>query len=170
MDRKELYLLLDVSKHLKLIQKQIHECLHTNLTFFIPLLSEGIVCLLGHNLIVTLEKFSPWPRGQYITKTCQFYIEIALHTCKVSFHCCWQSRVSLVVSLLKYTFYLWLLLRSSVGLCWSTVSLNESRYRFIFGILLGNAGLHEYLDWSFSSLQMLPLTHSLTLVTTLLCC
>ena len=132
--------------------------------------SQWRYCVPSGNLIVTLEKFSPWPRGQYITKTCQFYIEIALHTCKVSFHCCWQSRVSLVVSLLKYTFYLWLLLRSSVGLCWSTVSLNESRYRFIFGILLGNAGLHEYLDWSFSSLQMLPLTHSLTLVTTLLCC
>ena len=47
IDKKELYLLLNVSKHLKLIQKQIHECLPTNLTFFIPFLSEGIVCILG---------------------------------------------------------------------------------------------------------------------------
>ena len=47
IDKKELYLLLNVSKHLKLIQKQIHECLPTTLTFFIPFLSEGIVCILG---------------------------------------------------------------------------------------------------------------------------
>lgn len=130
MDRKELYLLLDVSKHLKLIQKQIHECLHYKPDFLYSL-SQWRYCVHSGNLKVTLEKFPPWP----LTKTCQFYIKIALHTCKASFHCCWQSRVSLVVSLLKHTFYLWLLLRSSVGLCWSTASLNESRYRFIFGVL-----------------------------------
>ena len=158
MDRKELYLLLDVSKASQTHPKA-NSWMSPLQTWLFYSLSQWRYCVHSGNLIVTLEKFASWS----LTKTCQFYIKIALHTCKASFHCCWQARVSLVVSLLKHAFYLWLLLRSSVGLCWSTASLDESRYRFIFGVLLGNARLHENLDWSFSSLPMLPLTHTLIL-------